>query len=227
MKTFEQWIEDKRQQTRAINRETGSDIEDTWITIVGQHRDSDILERSNYRVIVRGMRERFPDSVEEHRFGHWAVGWVEECFIDSTNEEACAAAFEWHESLEGYPVADDSDHSDLEFEERCNSWDSWGRREFLRAIEKHFKGIDLSIPDETLDEWEREGEVIEHECDTDGSALWRMHVDRLEWADVLPFADPAELEEAWRAEQSELPPYKRDALPPWRQGASVSLPELS
>lgn len=80
-------------------------------------RDADVLTRSNWRVVQADLTDRFPDDVEDHRFGHWAFGWVERLYVRRGADVAIAAAQKWVERLEGYPVADESDFSELESEE--------------------------------------------------------------------------------------------------------------
>jgi hypothetical protein len=120
-------------RARAVARETGWDIDDLTVSRgwagmgvgpVGQHRDSDALERSNYRVILEDLSTRFGDDVGEASFGHWGVGWVEEITWNAGNAELADAVAAWEAALADYPVADDEDHSALELEgmvEWCDS----------------------------------------------------------------------------------------------------------
>lgn len=107
---------------------------------IGQHRDSDALERSNFQVIYDDLVTRFPDDVEIDRSSHWAVGWHEVILVTALDSKrtfddslpvwngnypinesdihpAFLAAMEWQDKLDNYPVADESHYSDLEFEE--------------------------------------------------------------------------------------------------------------
>lgn len=92
-----------------------------WGTFLGHHRDSTLLEESNWEVITNDMLNRFPDDVELVTFGHWGVGWIEEMFVRMRDEQgrftsAFKAAVEWAEKLEEYPVADEMDYSEREYE---------------------------------------------------------------------------------------------------------------
>jgi hypothetical protein len=97
-------------------------------------RDSEALARSNWRVIIADLAEFFPyhhwqekeaGDFGRHarppfvilRSGHWAVGWVEELFVDTENEAALKAVIDWANRLEDYPCADEEDYSQLEWEE--------------------------------------------------------------------------------------------------------------
>lgn len=84
---------------------------------VGQHRDSDALDRSNFTVIYQDLSERFGDSVDIARFGHWACGWVEEIIFDIGNDDCEQAVAAWRAKLDDYPVADEAHWSELEWDE--------------------------------------------------------------------------------------------------------------
>lgn len=85
---------------------------------VGHHRDSDTVEESNWQVMLDAMSDADPsgENYEVHRFGHWAVGWVEE--IAARPGSKCAAlAAELRERLDNYPLLDEEHHADLESED--------------------------------------------------------------------------------------------------------------
>lgn len=102
---------------------------------VGIHRDSDPLERSNYRVALREMARaigKSPDDIPTMphdasldpvetlalgRFGHWAVGWIEEILYRANCEELARTAWDIAQRLESYPVLDEEDYSAEEWEE--------------------------------------------------------------------------------------------------------------
>jgi hypothetical protein len=114
------------EQAQAVARLTGFDLDEyavdhDWSGVglgpVGQHRDSDALDRSNYAVILADLTERFPGAISDVRFGHWAVGWVEEITHDAGNAAVVEAVQQWRDALDDYPVADDDAHSALEYSE--------------------------------------------------------------------------------------------------------------
>lgn len=98
-------------------------IGQTWGFIgVGRHRDSNALENSNFEVIYEDLKKRFPSDVTIIRSSHWAVGWSEGIAVHLLDDngvatKAAAAAMEWEEKLEEYPVADEEHFSNLETEE--------------------------------------------------------------------------------------------------------------
>ena len=114
------------EEVRAIQRETGWNIEEwaeshEWGAVgvgpVGRSRDSDTLETSNWEVIYADGREKFGDAVDWVRFGHWAVGWVEELTWDASRGDVCQWVQGWRDALDNYPVADDEDYSRREYED--------------------------------------------------------------------------------------------------------------
>lgn len=135
-----------------------------------QSRDSGILEKSNYRVAFKLLKEKFHgsectegptchafgnDGVCEHdrddvydiSVSHWAVGWAEmvivrvvidptlpedELFDEDNIHPAFKEAMELLETVTlQYPVLDDMDMSELEWEESCenvkNEAPSWAQ----------------------------------------------------------------------------------------------------
>jgi len=94
-------------------------------------RDSGVLERSNFEVIKADI-ERIPEPkgwkhddapVQVLRFGHWACGWFEVLCVHEDAEPQLRALDEWHKALEDYPVADDEDYSNREWEQASERWE--------------------------------------------------------------------------------------------------------
>jgi hypothetical protein len=101
-----------------------------------------------------------PDELdhEVHRFGHFAVGWIEEVAYRPGSAVA-AAADKMRQALDSYAILDEMDHSELEFEEVLESWDSWQAREVRRDIVRELVSridpedpTDMSADDE-IEEW--------------------------------------------------------------------------
>lgn len=90
---------------------------DWLIGPVGRHRDSDLIERSNWQVVTECFSALDPDGADHdvHRFGHFAVGWIEEIAYRPGSAVA-AAADEIRASLASYPILDEHAHSALETE---------------------------------------------------------------------------------------------------------------
>lgn len=118
------------------------------ILVASQHRDSDALTRSNYRVAVRRLLkaaglEQFPSDADEDesvpvydwRASHWAVGWVEYLMVRPDAPEAVRAeAQAIADALADYPVLDEDDWSELEYAEAAAYWASCSVRHRAELI---------------------------------------------------------------------------------------------
>lgn len=90
-----------------------------WLIALSVHRDSDTVERSNWRVIVPAMQHEYPDDTAVECMNHWAVGWIDYLLVRPDSSVA-ERAQEWAARLAGYPLADEEDYSELEYaEEWC------------------------------------------------------------------------------------------------------------
>jgi hypothetical protein len=112
------------------------DLFNTVGQVYGVHRDSDLLNQSNWEVVhtmiaAAGLSESFP----EYEANHWAVGWIKTLCICLTMEDGTlnVPALEfWDNILErkaNYPVLDDDHYSNLEYTDlieaiqNCYKWD--------------------------------------------------------------------------------------------------------
>lgn len=150
--------------------------------LMSQHRDSDALERSNYRVILTDLEReagRLPDPPEttegrpdnlpaawvyDWRAGHWAVGWIEHmCIRADAPDVLLIAAAEWLAALADYPVADGADLSALEWSDAAECWGRLSVRDRARLIRESRCGASIyaarrdELPDDggALMEWLR------------------------------------------------------------------------
>ena len=94
---------------------------------VGQSRDSDCLEQSNFAVMLAALGGE-TETVMVVRESHWAVGWVEWIAIHETDTAALAIADKQCERLANYPVLDEDDFCQREFEVQCETWENAGLR---------------------------------------------------------------------------------------------------
>jgi hypothetical protein len=100
----------------------GATHEESYV-FLGQHRDSDVLTRSNFEVALERLGGE-SDSVQVIHEGHWAVGWVEWISIDSSDEKALKLADDMMSDLDSYPVLDDDAFSEKEHNENYEYLDS-------------------------------------------------------------------------------------------------------
>lgn len=103
----------------------------------------DILNESNFRVITKDLMGRFPEDFDICGTNHWAVGSLDQLRVRVLKSEgdvvfdniteAFSALMEWHDCLQDYAIADESDFYDLEYEslieyvsyELSRSWDDY------------------------------------------------------------------------------------------------------
>ena len=93
-----------------------------YYSAAGRSRDSDTLEESNFQSILRRLGGE-SETVLVVRESHWAVGWVEWVAIHETDSAALRTADECRESIEDYPILDESDYSEREWNECAEFWE--------------------------------------------------------------------------------------------------------
>lgn len=91
-------------------------------TPLGTHRDADALMESNWDVITREMDKvnhmgtySEHDSVVYHREGSCLVGWAEAVQVRKDDAVAIKAALDIVNALENYPILDEEDYSEREW----------------------------------------------------------------------------------------------------------------
>jgi len=96
---------------------------DQWAVIYTSNRDSGLLDQSNAAVIEKAMMPFTegddPDVVLESH-SHWAVGHVDGFSVRVFKDGEITKAFETYHALarqlDDYPILDESDYSDREYE---------------------------------------------------------------------------------------------------------------
>lgn len=120
----------------------GAEWPEYYSSGVGQSRDSDALERSNFVSMLKALGGE-SDTVIVVREGHWAVGWIEWIAIHESDEKALTEADEIMGALADYPVIDDSHWSETESEEAnevwANCYDDSERLEYIRKFRDQFE----------------------------------------------------------------------------------------
>ncbi len=158
----------------------GSDGQEDWLVLpLIQTRDSGPLEESNF---AAALADADANGVQRdvHRFGHWGPGWFEIIVVAPAHRA-------WAESLaralEDYPVLDDADLGEREHDDACASWDTWGARDFMRAVQRLLPdgadADDMTAPD--LGEAQECGLDVEH--GGDGPHFCHMERAAKAWLD--------------------------------------------
>jgi hypothetical protein len=118
-----------------------------WLVAMGQHRDSDILTRCNWKVLVRLLDAlEVEDAYVVESESHWAVGWVEHLLINPDCRAAVFIAEAAMKQIEDYPILDEDAWSEMESDEAWEEWKSWGHRDFVDMLEREF-GLSSSTVD--------------------------------------------------------------------------------
>lgn len=114
---------------------------DGYFVGLSQHRDSDALDRSNFRAALEALGGE-SETVQVVREGHWAVGWIEWIAIHESDEKALTIQYEIEGSLQNYPVLNESDWCEEEAEEANEVWqrcyDEKERIEYVRENPDQF-----------------------------------------------------------------------------------------
>jgi hypothetical protein len=110
---------------------------------------------------------------EIHRFGHWGRGWFEIILIRPGTETARIAQ-ELADSLEAYPILDESDWSETEHAMAEQGWEDWQRGEVRMDLERLLRPIAPTAgeavndcEDSVIDEWF--ASWPQHQCQYYGS----------------------------------------------------------
>jgi hypothetical protein len=104
---------------------------------VGQSRDSDALERSNFACMLKAIGGE-SETVTVVREGHWLVGWVEWIAIDQDDETALQIADDIMGALEDYPVINEDHWSEVEHDDANETWaNCYSPQERIAYIRAH------------------------------------------------------------------------------------------
>ena len=105
-----------------------------WALLYTHNRDSTILDQSNSAVIKKAMDEFLnKGDIVESESSHWAVGWVAGYAIRVYDDEGnITPAFtkfaEMQLAKDDYPVLDESDYSEREWEATHDNIENEGRQ---------------------------------------------------------------------------------------------------
>ena len=141
----------------------GYDVPIWRIPLAGDFNPSDLIEKSNYRSLLRD----FPDD------GLVTISYHNGDALAVLLNKASKGLLEALEGLLDYAIYDESDYSTLEWENMEECWDSYGRSDLRRELER--RGFDTDdVTDSDLDDaWLKAVDDLGicHETDGD-SAYW-------------------------------------------------------
>lgn len=116
----------------------------TFGVLLSRSRDSGPLELSNFTVALESLGGE-SDSVQVHRFGHWACGWFELLLVDPADETRFADAQAMHDCLQDYPVLSDEHYSNVCYEMAAEQWQRESVAERVRIIQRYGRQEKVSI----------------------------------------------------------------------------------
>ena len=107
---------------------------DWYVVPVIRTRDSGPLEESNFSAAL-GIMGGESETVEVHRFGHWACGWFEVILAEPGR---LVDAFTVAKRLDDHPVLDEDDLCRREWEAAAETWRTFhGVAGRIRWIREH------------------------------------------------------------------------------------------
>jgi hypothetical protein len=100
------------------------DQQDWYVVPVSRTRDTGPLEESNFESALEILGGERTNIVEVHRFGHWGPGWFEIIIVNPRAGKTMKKALSIEASLEDYPILDEEDWSEREWEAMAETWES-------------------------------------------------------------------------------------------------------
>lgn len=128
---------------------------------VSRTRDSGPLDESNFASALELLGGESED-VQIHRFGHWGPGWFEIILINPEAKDKLAIAEEIESSLADYPVLNEEDFSNREWEQINQYWDSLTLRDKYQYCHESGESIFAARANNFSDFSERAPRAAEH-----------------------------------------------------------------
>lgn len=116
-----------------------------WAMFYTRNRDSTLIDQSNHAYIKKAMEPYEEDgTARDERHGSWACGWVEGFAIRVLKDGKATDAYKVYsniqDALSAYPLLDEEDHSNREYE----------------ATIENIKEIATDVRDDAPDHWAEE-----------------------------------------------------------------------
>ena len=170
-------------------------------------RDSDPLTESNFNTSLEmlggenrdGADERseyYGDVIVEH-WTHWGPGWVEQILVHYKAKDKIQILKDIKDRMENYPVLDEEDFSQREWDQYEEDYDNWARDAAITHISRKYYDKDSETFEEILDKskvYEKDFKeaVLQNLTRTSGDGL-----------------DEEDLVEQWATDQDTAPIHKK------------------
>ena len=102
------------------------DQQDWYVIPVSRTRDSGVLEESNFEAATEILGGERQNIMEIHRFGHWGPGWFEIIIVNPRAGKTMRKAMNIEALMADYPVLDEMDFSEREWDEMFETWERMG-----------------------------------------------------------------------------------------------------
>ena len=112
-----------------------------WLCLLTRSRDSDCLTESNWFSALRELGGE-SDNVTIDHFGHWACGWWVSLSVRAGTPEHDIAR-KIADRLENYPVLDEEDFSQREYEDALDVWNAYTVQDRIEYIRRHAGQFDF------------------------------------------------------------------------------------
>lgn len=106
-----------------------------WFIALTQHRDSGLVDQSNFAMFLERLGGESDDVAVEH-FSHCLVGWTEAILLRPESPKV-AEAEALLEELEDYPLLSEDDHSRREWDTAHETWQCMSVKERVAAIQRY------------------------------------------------------------------------------------------
>lgn len=115
---------------------------DDWAIVYSRTRDSSCLDNSNFDAALTALGGE-SDTVQIHSFNHWAVGWIEHIFVDPASKEKMEIAESIQSQLSDYPVLNEEDWCEREFNLASEYWEQCSIADRIDAIQRYGMGASI------------------------------------------------------------------------------------
>ena len=121
-----------------------------WYVFLSHSRDSGILTESNFDCALESLGGE-GENIQVIRHGHWACGWVEFIAVKPDTKESIIAE-EIKSALADYPVLNDEDYFQREWDAKHEYWESMDLKDRIelcvKANQSIFAARSESIPED-------------------------------------------------------------------------------
>ena len=102
---------------------------DWYVLPTTRSRVSGVLDQSNFECALKILGGERTNIVEVHRFGHWGPGWFEIIIVNPRAGKTMRKAISIEAGLADYPIVDEDDFSQKEYDAMCEVWEQMSLRE--------------------------------------------------------------------------------------------------